>query len=472
MGGYVSPGMSPRRALTIADLILRRGDVAANRAMQSGQIWGNALANLGATVGGAIQQHQQQKEMDKRSEALTQLAQSDIWGQDPQAGMAAAVDILGPQEGVKFGRGIMATAQVAEKPDPAVAQKNLPAIAQGWMSATPTVRQQLWNPLRQTLINAQLGTEQDWPAQWSEEMAPQVQAIAEQYMPEEESAQPFTLSPGAARYDAEGNLIAERAAAEKQDTRSLEVRAADALLSGDLEAYDKLKRAKTEIAAAGRAPEPPASADPVTAGVWMLEQGGTLSDVKGDEQAITQQAVAAGIPVYRNAKHKESYETLNVMKQDAQELADLIGTGDEITPDQEMVRKYLGPLMGDITAAATGGGIKEAMLKLNPIARALGLGDVPEKVRRAVALMFNLSDRRVRERSGAQVNEKELDRIMRFTMAPNLSVSQIVSNLGNLQREISTTQQAYAPIGGAGGSKAPAAGQSFTVGQFKVTVEQ
>lgn len=187
MGGYVPPGMNPRRAGTIADLILRRGDIQARRAQTSGDIWGRALAGLGQQIGGAIQQHQERKEGGKRSEALMSLASSPVWGEDPREGFAQAVGILGPEGGAAFAKGIMATGEVAQQPDPGVAQKNLPVIAKGWLAGTPETRAGLYPILRQTLLGAQMGTEDDWPPEWSEDQLPQVEAMVSQYAPEEEA---------------------------------------------------------------------------------------------------------------------------------------------------------------------------------------------------------------------------------------------------------------------------------------------
>lgn len=224
MGGYVSPGMGPRRAATIGDLILRRGDIEAQRALTSGDIWGRALAGLGQQIGGAIQQHQERKESGKRTEALLSLAQSPVWQEDPRQGFAQAVSILGPKDGPAFAKGLMATAEVAQQPDPAVAQKNLPVIAQGWLAGTPEVRKKLWSPLRQTMLSAQMGTEENWAQDWDEKMVPEVQALLSQFAPEEEEA-PKPIKVGERLVSPTGEVVYE-APTEAAPTPEEEARAA------------------------------------------------------------------------------------------------------------------------------------------------------------------------------------------------------------------------------------------------------
>lgn len=70
------------RAGSIADLLARRGEIAARGAEQGGQIWGGAVQNIGQTVAAIPQQIQQQKRQ-ARQDASDDLA---LQGQRDAAG--------------------------------------------------------------------------------------------------------------------------------------------------------------------------------------------------------------------------------------------------------------------------------------------------------------------------------------------------------------------------------------------------
>jgi hypothetical protein len=48
---HYESSVDPRQSATIADLMLRRGDIAAHAAQQNGAIWGGAIQNIGQMVG-------------------------------------------------------------------------------------------------------------------------------------------------------------------------------------------------------------------------------------------------------------------------------------------------------------------------------------------------------------------------------------------------------------------------------------
>lgn len=70
--------------IRIADLIMRQGDIAARGAYNSGQIWGNAVQQLGNIAANAYQQHQEQKQADEA-------------GRQQGIANAAVAGSLGPQ---------------------------------------------------------------------------------------------------------------------------------------------------------------------------------------------------------------------------------------------------------------------------------------------------------------------------------------------------------------------------------------
>jgi hypothetical protein len=103
----------PRSGDRIADLIMeqgrvrseglrRSGDIAAQQAAASGQIWGGAVANLGNVAAGALQQHAERQEQSKRSKAFEAALQSG----DPKL----ILRTLGPRDGPAVVRALAAHA--------------------------------------------------------------------------------------------------------------------------------------------------------------------------------------------------------------------------------------------------------------------------------------------------------------------------------------------------------------------------
>lgn len=75
----------------ISRLIMEQGRIQADRAQRSGDIWGNAVQNIGQQVSGAIQQHAERKEQSRRSKAF----EAAITSGDPKQ----IITVLGPRDG-------------------------------------------------------------------------------------------------------------------------------------------------------------------------------------------------------------------------------------------------------------------------------------------------------------------------------------------------------------------------------------
>lgn len=133
MGGYVNPGIGPQRSRSIADLILRRGDIAAQRAARSGDIWANALAGLGQTIGGAVQQYGEQKDKQREEERVASFF-SNV-PEDPEALLQESVRVFGP-EGVKIAKGTLDFRAQAQK----AAQGEIPTFEEFESSAQVLAR--------------------------------------------------------------------------------------------------------------------------------------------------------------------------------------------------------------------------------------------------------------------------------------------------------------------------------------------
>lgn len=418
---------------SIADLILRQGDIQARNAMMSGQIWGNAIQNIGQAGAQAYEGYRQQKKADEFAKIVTNPATWDSG--NIQSTYARLIPIIGVDGTTQFMNGMAKLADSQHKAqqfgldEQKAAQAALPGMAEA-IHATPlesreTTFGEAWPTL---LEKAGIPTEDPW-------------ALAESYYQGGlEPQEPLAGAPGTVYRDPNDptKILAQNPF--KPETP-------EPTLAEEVARARALEQAKAEGKAAGT-PQEIVPAGTTAPEVNLLAQGGTLSDIPiGQRAAVTQQAIESGIPVFRDQDQKKGYQNIQAILKDAAELQDLLKDKD--------VLKYMGPIRGTLTTYATGGGPIEGALTF--------LGDVPDKVRKAASLMFNLSDRRVRERSGAQVNEKELDRIMRFTVAPHLNPSQIQSNLEQMVREFQTIQEGFAPIGSGGEWKTLPGGVRYRV---------
>lgn len=133
---YMPSGYSNPYGQSIAELMLRQGDVAAQRAGQSGAIWGSALANVGNLVAGAVQQHQAKKDAQKQramfDQALASWDPTDVQGSYRRFAAAA-----GPKLAMEFVSGLsqledmQRKAQKGETPTPEQWKASVTALAAG-----------------------------------------------------------------------------------------------------------------------------------------------------------------------------------------------------------------------------------------------------------------------------------------------------------------------------------------------------
>lgn len=162
------------------------------------------------------------------------------------------------------------------------------------------------------------------------------------------------------------------------------------------------------------------------------------------DQAVAK-ARAQGARVYTTQQQKDKVVTLESIKDDIVKLRDLL-------KDPE-VAQYVGPGAGRVT------GIAQHMPDLPLIGP-----DIPEKVLEARRLMMNLQDRTLRQRSGAQINPKEMKRITSFTVDPNWRMDRNLVNVEGMLRETDSIIQ-----GELGGEAAPR-GASPPAAAPKVTI--
>mgnify|MGYP001037947280 FL=1 len=186
-------------------MLLEQGRMRADAAMRSGELWGNALQQVGQQVSGAVMQHAEEKKLKKRDAAWLALVNDPEAMKDPRAVYASAVKVWGPEEGPKQFQALAAAHQLAQpKRDQAADTKALIAFNKGFKGLAPEARAASWGVAR-PLVKSAFGT--DLPEQYDDEQytkmwGPAIEAL------EPEKNQDFTLSPGQQRFGPDGKPIA------------------------------------------------------------------------------------------------------------------------------------------------------------------------------------------------------------------------------------------------------------------------
>ena len=141
------------------------------------------------------------------------------------------------------------------------------------------------------------------------------------------------------------------------------------------------------------------------------------------------------------------YEHITGIVADAQELDTLLST--------EKVKAAIGPGAGRWTQ------LKGKFVDLDP------------DVQRAIQLMTSLSDTELRKRSGAAINEKEMQRILRFATDPNRPIGHNTTAINGLLKSGARDYKALSGVDISGGalepdaSPGPSGGAVSGTGSFK-----
>lgn len=203
MAGY--PIYRPRNTDSITALIMRQGEIAAERAQRSGEIWGSAINQVGQTVGGAIQQHQEKKDAAKRAQMFDVALQS--WNpQDPTDFYRRAAVAVGPETALQAVKAFSALEESKKKNEPnpklfadktaflgSMWKKNPDWIKQHWSEIAQTV-----GPEAEALYSVKVGPE------WDDAYGQMLESLT----PEKQGDE-FTLTPGQKRFGPGGKVIAE-----------------------------------------------------------------------------------------------------------------------------------------------------------------------------------------------------------------------------------------------------------------------
>jgi hypothetical protein len=372
---------TPRYADNIAQLLTRQGDIAAAGAARSGEIWGNTVNQLGQIAGQAIQGYAAQKEQEKQQKAAEQRQmtfEEAVGTFDPTKPMDTYRKLavaVGPQAALEFTKGVVSL-QNLQKPEANVEdfKQTVDALWRTKQMFGPEYLAQKWPELAPIL---QKGADKFLPgadlSQFTPEILKGLDQLHEEFNPTK-AAKPepgFELSPGQTRFDASGKPIASLPAKPAQTLAEIQAEAA----------------ARARGTASARPSEAPAE--------YTLNPEGVVLSSYGVKQKneVRKQAMERGLPVFENAATQTKGVVLAGIVADAKELTDLLALPE--------VQSAVGPVAGRWAQ------LKGSLTSLDP------------DVRRALQLMTSLSDTELRKRSGAQINEKEMQRLLRFTTDPN-----------------------------------------------------
>ncbi len=410
----------------IADLIMRQGDIAARGAAASGQIWGNAVQQLGQIGAQAYEQHQQEKVRKQREAAFTQ-AMTTWDSTDPRGSIMRLAKVIGP-DAIKFGEGMMTFESMIEKnkkaeiPTQDETLKSLKSAGILWKNA-PGLFNQSYPQLRQQFGPAiKAHWAMDLPEQPTPEIEKALSALAT------EPAKPpadFSLGPGQVRFNAAGQQVAAVPATEKPLTH--------VNLGDRVEFYDAAgKLVKTErvglTPSRAPAPQPPEDLTLNPEGVVLSSYG-----VKQKNQA-RQQAKENGLPIFETAAAQQKAIVYRDIHADATELKGLL--------ELPEVKDAVGGIAGNWTQ------LKGRFFEL------------PPNVRRAFQLMNSLSDSELRKRSGAQISVQEMNRMLRFTTDPTRPLDHNTTAVNGL---LESSRRDYRSLSGIDPDKAESGAGVFSV---------
>lgn len=218
--------MAPAQAQARA---IREGGMARARAAEiGGQATSQTIGTIGNLISGAFQgyaQHQadaprREAEAMQIQDAKDQRAAAKAEAEREARREAAFTDLLsrgdvdpkeiltiyGPERGSKIAQGLDAFAKI-ESGQVQDARTEAGRLAAGFLSLSPTLRQQLAPQIRAAAIKGGLGTEETIPQDLPDDFLRGVISWSKGEAPK--APEPFTLSPGQTRFNPDGTPVAE-----------------------------------------------------------------------------------------------------------------------------------------------------------------------------------------------------------------------------------------------------------------------
>jgi len=246
-----APSSVYRPSTRLSELMLRAAEDQAQGHRVSGQIWGNAVANVGDIASGAFRDYSAQKQEQKQAEEMSRRDQAAIQVMsNPESDPMEFIRIYGPKEGIKVAEGFAAFKKIGQGSQ---SPEDLFKLYGGLSSVSPELRARAYPTIMQSVSKSIPALSGALPPEYSEEGWSEIGKLLGGMNPQEDES----VVVG-------GNLVNKRTGKPiftappepaKPDSRSLEIRLAEAVASGDTAKATAIESAIKRAAAAGRAPE-------------------------------------------------------------------------------------------------------------------------------------------------------------------------------------------------------------------------
>jgi hypothetical protein len=439
------PWYSPRGE-TIAELMMRQGDIQAQAQRQQALLWGNAINQVGQIGAQAVERHQEQKQREKASAAL-ESAFSTWDGEDPRALYRSLAPALGPEAAIKVTTGFASLTKSAQ-PDPKAVVGALAALPQEFVAKN-------WLEVKKR-VGPIFGI--DLPDEPTPEILQAIPAL-DAKLNGKGGQEGYTLTPGSKRFGPDNKMVAEVPVAPKEPA-SLDQALFAAQQAGNQQEVQRLLDLKAREAAATRAPR---ERDPVAAELAALrleEARGKFDAQKAGKEALEKMGpewtgvigrATSSMPAARQGAWRETF-TRAAQSGDKAELADSIKQaaieGENVDVKNQVVGRMATiaslndakAILGEMKAA----GVPTNWLSGNveDLARKLGTTTNPQYVALGNRLMGTLINYR-RAATGVQFGDKEAAQYERMFPNYRQTLPVNLALVDGLMREMKTYDKVY-----------------------------
>jgi len=461
MGGYWMPAR--RRAYQPSDpsamiqLIMRRGEIQAERQRAMGQAIADAIRSSGRAAGEAINQWQQQKQLRAREEAFNTWIDSGEWQKDPETAMAGCVKMFGPQKGPEVFQNLYGNMQLARAKDREEAMSGLQASVRGMLAADEGSRPVMYRTSRQFAARAGLLTPEqanDPNDEYGPDKLPMLEALAGIERPKKPPKQHVVTAEGIRAFDPETGQLGDVIGAAPPRIENPE----NVMIGGRATVATPSEMAAAKARGEAVAPyQAPRQVDPVAAELARLRL----------DEARSRQGMRASVealpPEWKNAANRASLsmpaqrraefdQTVAALAGDKSELADYIRQAAIEGENVDVKNQIMGrqATMASLRDAASmlqemkAKGVPTDYLtgNMEDVARRLGTSTNPEYVALGNRLMGTLINYR-RAATGVQFSERESADYQR--MFPNYRNTLPVNEalISGLLREMETYDRVY-----------------------------
>lgn len=492
---------------SVLDLILNRGKIEADAARNSGELWSNTIGSLGNILGQGIQAYGQQRDQKQVQNAITAATTSQsVDPNNPNAGIESIVGGVSPQlrDKVRAGIGAITKAQQdaaqeqlntkkmqaeLEASNQKAQQGHLDAMA-GFGKAVElhfgekdnginaafqglSMLGSAGNPVAQQYGKFVSDAKQHYDARVAAGDQQGADAVAQEFRAQSQPLidggwsraspdfQKTWMDTQKVKADMaepdkligvpEGGLANSRTGAivvpgtPKPDTRSIDVRLAQAAASGDQATYQQLLKVKRDEAAAGRDPNTDVAVHLTgealdTAARAYIKSGGNLPSM-----GMGRQAAAAKVAIINRASEMESGVDLAGNKAgyaaDTGSLKKLQQQSDAVTAFENTANKNTAVLKETLKKLPDGG---SSLLNrpIRALAGALGSEDIAR---------FNVARQSVQNEYARIISNPNLSGVMsdsarkeaEHLLSDTATVGQILAALDTLGQEASNRRTSF-----------------------------